>query len=120
SVEVVDIALFSALELASVNDILKQFLAKNNLHFSEIDALVVGRNGDAFDVYYDAIAENFETITELHYKHLCGEFHTASSFGLWISYEILMRKEIPEALIFKGNIPSQINTILLYNQFKGR
>lgn len=119
SVEVIDVELYNSLQASSIEGVFKNFLTKNNVGISEIDALVVGRNGDVFDSYYDAIAEHFETITELQYKHLSGEFYTASAFGLWMSYEILMRQEVPKALIFKGEIPSKTTTILLYNQFKG-
>lgn len=120
SIELIDMEVCSTISTGSIQDRLQQFLAKNDIQLSEIDVLVQGRNGDAFDNYYNLIAELFENNTELHYKHLSGEFYTASAFGLWIAYEILSRQEIPEALIFKGKSKSKIDKILFYNQFKGR
>ncbi|HUH28226.1 beta-ketoacyl synthase chain length factor [Gelidibacter sp.] len=120
SIELMDIEVWSKISTTSIQDNIMRFLEKNTLQLSEIDALIVGRNGDVFDHYYNLTADLFENITQLHYKHLSGEFYTASSFGLWTAYEILSRQEIPKALIFKGETKSNKHTILLYNQFKGR
>lgn len=120
SVELIDMEVYSSISAESIQDSLKQFLAKNDVDLSEIDVFISGRNGDVFDSYYDLTAELFENNTQLHYKHLSGEFYTASSFGWWAAYEILYRQEIPEAMIFKGEIKSDNHIILLYNQFKGR
>lgn len=120
SIELIDIEVWSKISTTLIQDFLKQFLAKNNVALTEIDAFVCGRNGDIFDGYYDLTSSLFENSTQLHYKHLSGEFYTASAFGLWTAYEMLSRKEIPEAMIFKGEIKSDSHIILLYNQFKGR
>ncbi len=120
SAELIEMGVYSTISTESIQDSLKQFLAKNDLDLSDIDVFVSGRNGDVFDSYYDLTAELFENITQLQYKHLSGEFYTASAFGLWTAYSILSRQEIPEAIIFKGEIKSDSHIILLYNQFKGR
>ncbi|MBA6153892.1 beta-ketoacyl synthase chain length factor [Gelidibacter maritimus] len=120
SVELIDMEAHSTLSTTSIQDSLKQFLAKNNVDISQIDVFVSGRNGDVFDSYYDLTAELFENITQLQYKHLSGEFYTASAFGLWTAYSMLSRQEIPEAMIFKGEIKFDNHIILIYNQFKGR
>lgn len=120
AIQLVDLEVCSTASRKAIQEKLNHFLVKNDIEPSVIDALVVGRNGDAFDEYYDGVSGLFQHTVELHYKHLCGEFYTASSFGLWTAYEILSRQEIPKALIYKGNVKPAINTILLYNQFKGR
>lgn len=119
SIELMDIEVCHTIHLSAIQDNLKNFLTKNDVQLSEIDILGTGRNGDVFDDYYNRSAQLFENITELHYKHLSGEFYTSSAFGLWTAFEILVRQELPEALIYKGESKSKINKILLYNQFKG-
>lgn len=120
AIQLVNMSICSTASKETIQEKLKYFLIKNKIEISEIDSLVVGRNGDAYDDYYDSVSSLFKNVTELHYKHLSGEFYTASPFGLWGAYEILNRQEIPKALIYKGEATSEIKTILLYNQFKGR
>lgn len=120
AIQLVDMEVCSTASEEKLQENLKGFLLRNKIEPFQIDVLIAGRNGDAFDVYYDSASSLFENATELHYKHLSGEFYTASSFGLWAAYEILNRQEIPKPLIYKDESTSEINTILLYNQFKGR
>lgn len=120
AIQLVDIEVCSRASEETIQENLKQFLKRNDTESSEIDAFITGRNGDVFDRYYDMMSSLFNEASQLHYKKLIGEFHTASSFGLWAAYNILMRQETPEALLFEGNANAEINTILLYNQFKGR
>ncbi|WP_027127677.1 beta-ketoacyl synthase chain length factor [Gelidibacter mesophilus] len=120
AVELVDMDVCSTACQETIQNKLKSFLIKNKIEHADIDALVLGRNGDAFDVYYDSVTSLFKNATKLHYKHLSGEFYTASPFGMWVAFEILKRQEIPEALIYDGKTKAEIHTILLYNQFKGR
>ncbi len=120
AIQLVDLEVCSTASEKKIQEKLKAFLFRNELEPSQVDLLISGRNGDVFDVYYDSASHPFENATELQYKHLCGEFYTASPFGLWAAYEILNRQEIPKALLFKARTTSEINTILIYNQFKGR
>lgn len=120
AVQLVDLQVCSTASHKRIQENLKHFLTRNQLELTDIDAVVMGRNGDGFDAYYDDLSNVFDHPTELHYKHLSGEFYTASSFGLWAAFHILNRQEIPKALIYKGESKPEINTVLLYNQFKGR
>ncbi|MCK0123255.1 beta-ketoacyl synthase chain length factor [Gelidibacter sp. F2691] len=120
AIQLVDMDLCSTASESTIQQKLNDFLNKNQVQAFDIDVLIAGRNGDSFDSYYDSVSALVENATELHYKHVIGEFYTASSFSLWTAYEILNRQNIPKALIFKGEKKSKINYILLYNQFKGR
>lgn len=120
AIQLVDMDLCSTASESTIQQKLNDFLNKNQVQASDIDVLIAGRNGNAFDSYYDSVSTLVENVTELHYKHLIGEFYTASSFSLWTAYEILNRQALPKSLIFKGEKRSEINYILLYNQFKGR
>ncbi|MEO5787864.1 MAG: beta-ketoacyl synthase chain length factor [Gelidibacter sp.] len=120
AIQLVDMEVCSTASEEIIQKNLKYFLERNTINSLDIDVLILGRNGDVFDSYYEEVATHFNDISQLHYKHLSGEFYTASPFGLWAACEILNRQEIPKPLIYKGTAKPKINTILLYNQFKGR
>ena len=120
--EIKDVSIYNVLLQDEVQEKLEAFLKVNNLSPQDIDAVVLGYNGDVdFDGYYTILAEGiFASIPQLYYKHLSGEYHTASSFGLWIAAQAVKEQQIHEVLR-ANHIPSQaLNNILLYNQYRGK
>ena len=97
------------------------FLKLNALQISDIDAVVLGYNGDIeTDVFYKNIAENcFKNTQQVYYKHLSGEYNTASAFGLWVGAKIVKTQQIPEIIKVNHLEKTDYKTILLYNQYKG-
>lgn len=97
------------------------FLRANGLEVSEIDLLITGRNGDvAFDNYYDSLAEGIFGMTpQVYYKHLSGEYNTASAFGLYVGANILKTQEVPVLLQTNTHSRAVYKNILLYNQYRG-
>jgi len=87
----------------------------------DVDVLVLGNNGDVnFDKYYSTLcSEIFKNAQHVCYKHLCGEFNTASSFGLWLASKIMKTQAIPKVVKFNDLDISNFKTILLYNQYRG-
>jgi len=120
--QILDVEIINTLEENEVESSILAFLKTNNLEISDIDALVLGFDGNLnFDSYYKNIAENaFAQTPQLYYKHLSGEYDTASSFALWMASKIIKTQEIPE--IVKANLVTKpaYNTILLYNQVNGK
>ncbi|WP_339610663.1 beta-ketoacyl synthase N-terminal-like domain-containing protein [uncultured Planktosalinus sp.] len=111
----------NALKKSEVALFIDQFLRNNNLKAHDIDLIVLGNNGDvAFDGYYDEAETLFPNTSQLYYKHLCGEYNTATTFGLWTALQILKKQEIPQ--IFQKNQLTKhpINRVLLYNQYRGK
>ena len=97
------------------------FLNRNGLSSNDVDAFISGHNGDAFDRYYQTLANSlFAEVPQLSYKHLSGEHYTTSGFGLWAGYRILKEQHIPQALNTGKAPQSPVKTVLLYNQFKGK
>ena len=119
--EVLDVEIQNTIELDEVEAKAAEFLKSNNLQISDIDAIVLGFDGDVeFDTYYKKLTENsFVNTPQLYYKHLSGEYNTASAFGLWTASKIIKRQQIPEILKVNTLQKSQYKTILLYNQYKG-
>src|SRR5690606_18979998 len=55
AIELKAVEIASAASPETIGDKLKDFLDRNELKPSEIDAVVFGRNGDGFDLYYDEL-----------------------------------------------------------------
>ena len=88
---------------------------------SDIDAVLLGTNGDEFDTYYHVLQDTlFNATTQLHYKHLCGEFFTASAFGFWVASHIIKQQQIPKVLMLNNIEKPNYKNVILYNQFKGQ
>lgn len=96
------------------------FLNENGTDFSKIDLVLLGLNGDieSDKIYYDLIDRHKEN-NYSYFKHLCGEYHTASAFSLWLASNILKTQQIPEITKVKSFEQSSVNNILIYNNYSG-
>lgn len=96
------------------------FLEKNSLQPGDIDLVLLGINGDPkYDPNYTHLTGKlFPSTAWAWYKHLCGEYHTATGFGLYVAANILKRQSYPEILSLNGLTPSPIKNILIYNHFR--
>lgn len=119
--KVAAVKLFNTLPKSDVALTAVEFLAENNLEVADVDILVLGCNGDIeYDGYYSQLqSETFKNTQQVYYKHLCGEFNTASSFGFWLASKILKLQSIPEVVKLNNIKNSSFKTILLYNQYRG-
>jgi hypothetical protein len=101
-------------------DALQSFLS---IHFpggEQPDLLITGENGDERMLpYYEAVESFFKTpITTARFKHLCGEYCTASSFACWLAIQILQSGELAPTLI-KKNVPGKsFKHILICNNYR--
>ena len=96
------------------------FLTQNNLNLSEIDLVLQGFNGDLqYDSIYYYLAENiFNNNNIAYFKHLCGEYHTASAFGLWLAAKVISNQFVPEIVKFNSFKTNKIENILIYNHWR--
>ncbi|MCG8700236.1 MAG: beta-ketoacyl synthase chain length factor [Bacteroidales bacterium] len=120
-VQVVDVATLSfENEIGNIENWITSFLSQNKLEIGDINNVMLGINGDAEGdtCYYSLMKSYFKYCNHLYYKHLCGEYDTASTFAVWMSNHILRNKSIPEFAVIKRN-NSNINNILIYNQERG-
>jgi 3-oxoacyl-(acyl-carrier-protein) synthase len=120
--ELLDISIINTLEENELEAKIHSFLKSNNLDISDVDAVVLGFNGNAdFENYYKFLAGNtFAQTPQLYYKHLSGEYDTASAFALWMTSKILKKQEIPEIIKVNSSSKPLYKTILLYNQLNGK
>lgn len=116
-----DVSIYNSLKEAQLEQFVSSFLSSNNLTVSDIDAVVLGVNGDVeFDGYYTVLETLFKEIPQVYYKHLSGEYNTASGFGLWTAAQIVKNQSIPEVVKRNAVEKSTFNKVLLYNQYQGK
>ena len=109
------------MNIDEVENFISSFLEKNNLKIQDIDFVVLGNNGDInFDTYYTAVGSLFSQIPQVYYKHLCGEFNTASAFGFWVAASVLRNQAIPQIVKMNSIEKANFSKVLLYNQFQGK
>jgi len=115
-----DIQIVNTLELNEVQRFIEDFLTKNNLTNEDIDAVILGFSGDSeSDFYYQNASELFQNSSLLFYKHLSGEFNTASGFSTFMACQILKNQEIPEVMKINDVKKESIQNVLLYNHLGG-
>jgi 3-oxoacyl-(acyl-carrier-protein) synthase len=119
--EIIDVDMVNTLTVEEVQNKMKYFLEANDLDFKDIDAVVLGYNGDVeYDIYYKSVAEDvLKNTPQIYYKHLSGEYNTASAFGLWVASKIIKTQGIPDILKINTIEKPEYKRILLYNQYKG-
>ena len=101
----------------------KDFLHRTGLNFEDVDVCVSGVSGDVENdrLLSEVIHEKFSHSPDIRFKHLCGEFCTASVFGTWVAASILKKQSIPPAVTFNTIESRQpIRRALLLNQYMGR
>jgi hypothetical protein len=100
---------------------LKIFLEKQLSDSTKPDLLLTGENGDnRLLKYYTAcetVAGN-DTIVA-RFKHMTGEYPTASAVATWLACHILQVQHMPEHMIKKAGTRKEIKNILIYNNYKG-
>ncbi|NML69508.1 3-oxoacyl-ACP synthase [Chryseobacterium sp. RP-3-3] len=115
-----DIQIINRLNTEEAKSFIESFLAKNNLKAEDMDAVILGFSGDAkSDVYYTKAMDLFQNSALLYYKHLSGEFNTASGFSTFMACHILKEQQIPEIMMINSTKKEQIQYIILYNHLAG-
>ncbi len=94
------------------------FFQKQGITLSDVDIVLTGINGkETYDKSLLAVTEKlFPASTIAAFKHLCGEYMTASAFAFWLVAKMLKTNSIPDVLVLK-NANRKPKTILIYNQY---
>ncbi|MCC6288249.1 MAG: beta-ketoacyl synthase chain length factor [Chitinophagaceae bacterium] len=90
------------------------FLERHNTRAEDIDLLISGENGDAHNDkgYKELKKQLFVNVATQSFKHLCGEYPTATAFALWLAANIIKTGKIPAHSKMKA--PKKI---LIYNHY---
>jgi 3-oxoacyl-[acyl-carrier-protein] synthase II len=125
---------------ADVSERLHEFLAAHGLSAGNISLLILGLNGDPrTDLIYHTLAEtDFPGTPLAYFKHLCGEYHTASAFATWMAAMAIKTQAVPqiarvnrayypntipncivqESITATTPRPSILEHVLIYNHFQ--
>jgi 3-oxoacyl-[acyl-carrier-protein] synthase II len=99
---------------------LSDFLHQANLTAAEIDFVLLGKSGDqdADGVIGQIASLLFSTNATGVFKHLSGEYPTASAFALWLAAKMMAENRIPPIVSVNPMI-RPIKTILVFNSYFG-
>ena len=116
------IRIFQGEDLTRVEDELSGLLAEPGMNGQHIDLLLSGENGDARMLpVYNTVEKFMQRDTAIaRFKHMTGEFATASAVAAWLACHLLEKQELPDHMLKKGLVGKEIENILVYNTFKGR
>lgn len=108
-------------DAALVKQQLQEFLKKNLPVGEEIDLFISGENGDSRTLPFYTNCESLLTANTsiVRYKHMTGDFATASALGLWYACQFISSKQVPEQMFKVKKTNNSLRHILLYNNFKG-
>lgn len=119
--EILDVEICNRLAIEEIENKIIHFLSSNGLEINDIDVVFLGYNGDVdSDRYFKNLSETiFVNTPQVYYKHLSGEYDTASAFGLWVASKVIQNQTIPEIIRLNVLEKPLYKTILLYNQRNG-
>jgi len=107
-------------KISDANDLLEKsnsFLKKIGLTKQDVSLVLSGINGDSEK---DNRLKEFNTQIGLpiaYFKHLCGEYFTASGFALWLASKIIQKQSVPTCVFPNSIVPQNIKHLLIVNQF---
>ncbi|MEO6254540.1 MAG: beta-ketoacyl synthase chain length factor [Ferruginibacter sp.] len=104
-----------------VKEQLQEFITKHVQEGETIDLFLSGESGDSRNLHFYTNAESLlaDETTIARYKHMTGEYPTASAVGLWHACQVLQTQDIPQHMFKKRTAKAAYQNILLYNNFKG-
>lgn len=100
---------------------LNSFLKLHNLTLADIDVTLMGFSDDVnFDAKLKEILPSIEKESVAAcYKHLCGEYHTASAFAMWTATKLIEKQKLPKVLAISDKAPTKIKHVLIINHYLG-
>lgn len=102
-----------------LSTILDKLLLDNKLDRNDIDAVMLGYNGDVNHAkWYDFVSNQFPSSNKMSFKNLIGDYRTCSSFATWLCAHIINGNQGLLPLVELNKINSRSNSrILIYNHF---
>ncbi|MBC7694581.1 MAG: beta-ketoacyl synthase chain length factor [Burkholderiales bacterium] len=106
---------------ADILNKLVAFLKLRDLSLSDIDVTLMGFSSDVnFDSKLQELLPAIEEETVAAcYKNVCGEYHTASAFAMWVATKIIEKQKLPKVLMISDKEPDSIKNVLIINQYLG-
>ena len=101
---------------------IRQFLPFQKLDENDVDLVITGRNGDprTDSVFNELQTDIFKDTSYINYKHLCGEYPTASSFAMWLAANIIHYNKLPSCFENDNAVTKDLKRILICNSYQGK
>ena len=92
-----------------------------DLTLVDIDITLMGFSLDGnFDKKLQELLPTIEKEScPAYFKHLSGEYHTASAFALWLATQLIEKQNLPKAISISQKTPTAIKHVLIINQYLG-
>jgi 3-oxoacyl-[acyl-carrier-protein] synthase II len=105
---------------AALKGEITSFLEAASLKNTDIDFVVLGKSGDGkSDSKIEEISDMYFADSSVGlFKHLSGEYPTASAFALWLAVKIIQENHIPDAVVSR-NTNRPLKRVLIYNPYFG-
>jgi len=99
---------------------LQRFLSHHTVSLADIDLVLMGFSGDAtHDQHLSELLPQLDSQALAYYKHLCGEYHTASAFATWLGVKVIEKQSVPSAIRINNKPVSDVKRVLILNQYLG-
>ena len=114
------IATLHSREEAAVMARLSGFLQRHLPPGEKIDLLLTGENGDNRALQWCTVCEAMmeSDTTVARFKHMCGEYPTASAFALWLACHLPQTQLPPRHMVKRQSGNTRLKYILIYNNHK--
>jgi hypothetical protein len=112
-----DICMFVTKDNNAALEYIDNFLQQHHLD-GNLDFVMLGVNGDnQYAGFYNTLRNTtFKDVSQVAFKHLCGEYATASSFALGLLHHTVSNREFPEFTIL-NKAPKDFKRFLLINNY---
>jgi 3-oxoacyl-[acyl-carrier-protein] synthase II len=100
---------------------LNSFLSSHHKTLDTIDLVLFGFSGDKDQdkLILELLPLVSNNSATAHFKHLCGDHHTAGAFGTWVANKIIEKQKIPDAVKINSYSKNSINSVLIINEYLG-
>lgn len=104
-----------------VVDRLRSFIEKELPSDETIDLFLTGDDGDNRHAALFSSCEALVNVdaTIARFKHMCGEYPTASAFALWLACVLHADTPLPKHMISREGVEREIKNVLIYNCHQG-
>jgi 3-oxoacyl-[acyl-carrier-protein] synthase II len=102
-----------------LKDGIEVFIRERGLLPGEVDFVLLGNSGNrkTDQPVTEMCKSVFQKSSIGLFKHLCGDYPTASSFALWLATRIIAERHIPEVVVDKQSSRSVGNVLILNSWF---
>jgi len=103
-----------------VRNWIKELIQATGFGNNRGDLILSGENGDSRLIEYYRNAEGLlpDSTGIYRFKHLCGEYATATAYALWLACHILKGMDVPSHMVKRKDLEQPVRRIMIYNVFK--